>query len=84
MGYGKHSVRYLGPVLWSKIDRKLRELKTFVSLKEKLGWQILLNIFYRIIVLTVLFVIVNNVLIFKFWVGLLRGSYRDYIGTFSF
>ena len=27
-GYGKHSVRYLGPVLWSKIDRKFRELKT--------------------------------------------------------
>ena len=26
-GYGKHSVRYLGPVLWSKIDRKFRELK---------------------------------------------------------
>ena len=26
--YGKHSVRYLGPVLWSKIDRKYRELKT--------------------------------------------------------
>ena len=28
IGYGKHSVRYLGPVLWSKIDRKFRELKT--------------------------------------------------------
>ena len=27
-GYGKHSVRYLGPVLWSKIDRTFRELKT--------------------------------------------------------
>ena len=27
-GYGKHSVRYLGPKLWSKIDRKFRELKT--------------------------------------------------------
>ena len=26
-GYGKHSVRYLGPVLWSKIDRKFRESK---------------------------------------------------------
>ena len=27
-GYGKHSVRYSGPVLLSKIDRKFRELKT--------------------------------------------------------
>ena len=26
-GYGKHLVRYLGPVLWSKIDGKFRELK---------------------------------------------------------
>ena len=27
-GYGKHLVRYLSPVLWSKIDRKFRERKT--------------------------------------------------------
>ena len=25
--YGKHSVRYLGPVLWSKIDRRKINLK---------------------------------------------------------
>ena len=55
-----------------------------MSLKEKLGWQILLHIFYRIIVFTVFFVILNIVIIFKLWVGLLRGSYRDYMGTFSF
>ena len=35
-GYGKHSVRYLGPVLWSKIDRKLRELKTLDEFKRKI------------------------------------------------
>ena len=35
-GYGKHSVRYLGPVLWSKIDRKFRELKTLYEFKRKI------------------------------------------------
>ena len=33
-GYGEHSVRYLGPVLWSKIDRKFRELKTVDQFKR--------------------------------------------------
>ena len=33
-GYGKHSVRYLGPVVWSKIDRKFRELKTVDQFKR--------------------------------------------------
>ena len=35
-GYGKHSVSYLGPVFWSKIDRKLRELKTLYEFKRKI------------------------------------------------
>ena len=35
-GYGKRSVRYLGPVLWSKIDRKIRELKTLDEFKRKI------------------------------------------------
>jgi len=35
-GYGKHSVRYLGPVLWSKIDRKFREIKTLDEFKRKI------------------------------------------------
>ena len=34
MGYGEHSVRYLGPVLWSKIDRKFRELTTVDQFKR--------------------------------------------------
>ena len=34
MGYGKHWVRYLGPVLWSKIDRKFRELKMVDQFKR--------------------------------------------------
>ena len=33
-GYGKHSVRYLGPELWSKIDRKFRELQTIDQFKR--------------------------------------------------
>ena len=69
-GYGKHSVRYLGPVLWPKIDRKIRELKTLDELKRK-------NIFYLIIVLTVLFAILNIVIIIRFVGGINRG---DYIG----
>ena len=32
--YGKHSVRYFGPALWSQIDRKFRELKTVDQLKS--------------------------------------------------
>ena len=36
-GYGKHSVRYLGPLLWYKIDRKIRELKTLDEFKRKIG-----------------------------------------------
>ena len=35
-GYAKHSVRYLGPVPWSKIDRKFRELKTLYEFKRKI------------------------------------------------
>ena len=35
-GYGKHSIRYLGPVLWSKIDRKFRELKMLDEFKRKI------------------------------------------------
>ena len=35
-GYGKQSIRYLGPVLWSKIDKKLRELKTLYEFKRKI------------------------------------------------
>ena len=33
--YGKHSVRYiyLGPILWSNIDRKFRKLKTVDQFK---------------------------------------------------
>ena len=38
-GYGKHSVRYLGPVLWSKIDRKFKELKTVDQFKSEI-WKI--------------------------------------------
>ena len=33
-GYGKHSVRYLRPALWSNIDRKFRELKTVDQFKR--------------------------------------------------
>ena len=35
-GYGKHSVRYLGLVLWSKINTKFRELKKLYEFKRKI------------------------------------------------
>ena len=48
-----------------------------MSLKEKSGRQILLYIFYLIIVLTALFAILNIVIIFRF----IGWDYRgDYIG----
>ena len=33
-GYGKHLVSCLGPVLWSKINRKFRELKSLDQFKR--------------------------------------------------
>ena len=39
-GFGKHSVRYLGPLLWSKLDAKVREqqsLDAFKKLKQNLA-----------------------------------------------
>ena len=49
------------------------ELKTLYEFKRKLRWQILLNIFYLIIVLTVLFVILNIVVIFRFVGRIIEG-----------
>ena len=31
--YGKHSIRYLGPVIWAKLDKKTRTLKTLKDFK---------------------------------------------------
>ena len=32
--YGKHSIRYLGPALWAKLDRKLRNLENLATFKR--------------------------------------------------
>ena len=42
------------------------------------------NIFYLIIVLTVLFVILNVVIIFRLVGGIIREFYREYRGTSGF
>lgn len=34
--YGKHSLRYLGPVIWSKLDGKTRTLRTLQEFKSAL------------------------------------------------
>ena len=34
--YGKHSLRYLGPVIWSKLDGKIRALRTLQEFKNAL------------------------------------------------
>ena len=33
-GFGKHSVRYLGPLLWSKLDAKVREQQSVDTFKK--------------------------------------------------
>ena len=34
--YGKHSIRYQGPLIWSKLDRKTRELPSLHSFKANI------------------------------------------------
>ena len=75
-GYGKHSVRCLKPVLWSKIDEKFRELKTLDEFKRVIRKVDLAKHIYLIIVLTVLFVI--------FVGGIIKELHRDYRGTVNF
>ena len=60
-------------VLWSKIDRKFRELKTVHQIKELSGRQFLPNISYLKIVLTVLFIILNILIIFRFVGEIIEG-----------
>ena len=33
-GFGKHSVRYMGPLLWSKLDAKVREEQSVDAFKK--------------------------------------------------
>ena len=33
-GFGKHSIRYLGPLLWSKLDAKVREQQSVDAFKK--------------------------------------------------
>ena len=34
--YGKHSIRYLGPRLWTKLPKSIRDVKTLMSFKGKI------------------------------------------------
>ena len=43
-GFGKHSVRYLGPVLWSKLDAKVREQQSVDSFKKLIRKQLFVMI----------------------------------------
>ena len=36
MTYGKHSLRYLGPFLWSKLDEKVRNSEFLNTFKAKI------------------------------------------------
>ena len=36
MTYGKHSLLYLGPFLWSKLDKKVRNLEFLNTFKAKI------------------------------------------------
>ena len=34
--YGKHSIRYLGPRLWTKLPKSIRDVTTLMSFKGKI------------------------------------------------
>ena len=34
--YGKHSIRYLGPRLWTKLPKSIRDVTTLTSFKSKI------------------------------------------------
>ena len=34
--YGKHSIRYIGPFLWSKLNKDLREASSLASFRKKI------------------------------------------------
>ena len=34
--YGKHSIRYLGPRLWTKLPKSIRDVTTLMSFKSKI------------------------------------------------
>ena len=34
--YGKHSIRYLGPKLWTKLSKNIRDVTTLTSFKSKI------------------------------------------------
>ena len=34
--YGKHSLRYLGPVVWSKLDKKIKNSESLNTFKAKI------------------------------------------------
>ena len=36
MTYGKHRLRYLGPFLWSKLDKNVRNLETLNTFKTQI------------------------------------------------
>ena len=36
MTYGKHSLRYLGPFLWSKLDKKVRNSENLNTFKANI------------------------------------------------
>ena len=42
--YGKHSIRYMGPYLWGKIDRQLRNKTSLAAFKKAVRNLNVLNI----------------------------------------
>ena len=57
--YGKHSIRYFGPYVWSSLDGKIKDKPTLQSFKSSI-WRI--NLVDLIIVAPVLFVVLKNFL----------------------
>ena len=62
-GYGKHSVRYLGPILWSKIDKNSENLKRKINLKERSRMLTLLLLLLILLLVLLLLVVVVVVVV---------------------
>ena len=65
--YGKHSVRYLGPFLWSKLTENQRDspsLRVFINKIRKLNLdEIVIN---NSNIIAIIFVANRNILVFRF------------------
>ena len=59
VAYGKHSLTYLGPVIWSKLDKSIRSSESLDTFKSASNWLISLAC-WTVLVKIVFYVTTNN------------------------